>query len=83
MAGKGQAGPQTLGCRRWRPPGAWAYRGGVPVKAVRAEVCHGRLVAVVSREWGFLRQQPLHLVIRPHEQGDNLSHRLLNDVPGL
>lgn len=55
------------------PPGP-AYRGGVPVEAVRAEVRHGGLVAVVRRERGPLGQEPLRLVIGPREQGDDLPH---------
>ena len=46
-------------------PRVWAYRGVVPVEAVRAEVRHGCLVAVVRRERGSLGQEPVYLGIGP------------------
>lgn len=53
---------------------AAAHQGRVPVEAVGAEVGHGGLVAVVLRERRSLRQEPLHLVVGPRGQGDDLSH---------
>lgn len=73
----------SRGAEAGGPRGARAYRGGVPVKAECAEVGHGLLVAVVSGEWGSLGQEARHLVVGTHEQGDDLLHGLLNDVPGL
>lgn len=82
MQGKAPLAQGSLGVAAAAPPGP-AYRGGVPVEAVRAEVGHGGLVAAVRRERGPLGQEPLHLVIGPCEQGDDLSHRLLHDMPAL
>lgn len=55
----------------------------MPVEAVRAEVRHSLLVAVVLQELGSLRQQPLGLSLRPGQQEDDLAYGLLNDVPNL
>lgn len=64
-------------------PRVWAYRGVVPVEAVWAEVRHGRLVACVLCERGSLGQESVYLGSGARDQGDDLSHWLLNDVPGL
>lgn len=61
----------------------WTHRGGMPVKAVCAEVGHSLLVAVVCCEQGSVRQKSLSSIPKPCQQGDNLLHGLLNDVPGL
>lgn len=55
----------------------------MPVEAVCAEVQYGLLVALVRRERVSLGQEPVHLSVGPHGQGDDLAHGLLDDVPGL
>ena len=77
LVGHGNQGAEAGG------PGVWAYRGVVPVEAVWAEVWHGRLVARMICERGSLGQEPVRLGSGPRDQGDDLPHWLLNDIPGL